>query len=89
MNTNDNQRLRQAILEVINTQIRENDPPETKQTLIRLQGQGFPEEEALRLIGYVVASEVFSVLKENRQYNREKYISALNNLPRLPWEKEA
>jgi len=89
MNTNDNQRLRQAILEVINTQIRENDPPETKQTLIRLQEQGFSEEETLRLIGYVVASEVFSVLKENRQYNREKYIAALNNLPRLPWEKGA
>jgi hypothetical protein len=89
MKTDDSQRLRQAILEVINAQIRENDPPETKQTLIRLQEQGFSEEETLRLIGYVVASEVFSVLKESRQYNREQYISALNNLPRLPWEKEA
>jgi hypothetical protein len=89
MNTNENHRLRKAILEVIHTQIRENDPPETKQALIRLQAQGFSEEETLRLIGYVVASEVFSVLKEDRQYEREKYISALKNLPRLPWEKEA
>ena len=89
MEKSDNIRLREAILEVINTQVRENDPPETKQTLIRLQAQGFSEEEALKLIGFVVASEVFSVLKENRQYDRKKYISALNNLPRLPWEKEA
>jgi hypothetical protein len=36
----------------------------------------------------VVASEVFSVLKENRQYDKEKYITALNNLPELPWEKK-
>jgi hypothetical protein len=89
MKTNDTHRLRKAILEVIHTQIRENDPPETKQALTRLQAQGFSEEETLRLIGQVVASEVFSVLKENRQYDRENYIAALNNLPRLPWEKEA
>jgi len=88
MEKTDNERLRAAILEVIKTQIRDNDPPETKEALIRLQDRGFSEQEALKLIGYVVASEVFSVLKENREYNQEKYISALKNLPRLPWEKE-
>jgi hypothetical protein len=84
----EDQRLRKAILEVINNQIRDNEPPETKQALVRLCGSGFSEEEALKLIGYVVASEVFTVLKENRQYDKEKYIEALNNLPKLPWEKE-
>jgi hypothetical protein len=83
-----NEKLRLAILEVINNQIKDNDPPETKQALIRLQENGFSEEEALRLIGYVVASEVFTVLKENRIYDKEKYISALKALPKLPWEKE-
>jgi hypothetical protein len=85
----ENQQLRKAILEVINNQIRDNDPPETKQTFVRLQEEGFSEEEALKLIGYVVASEVFTVLKESRSYDKEKYISALNALPKLPWEKEA
>ena len=89
MENTENRRLRAAILEVINIQIRDNDPPETKQALIRLRNQGFSEKEALKLIGYVVASEVFSVLQENRQYDRGKYISALKNLPGLPWEKEA
>ena len=88
MKNNTDQKLREAILKVINNQIRENDPPETKQALVRLQEQGFPEEEALKLIGYVVASEVFGVIKENRKYDTVKYISALNNLPTLPWEKE-
>ncbi len=88
MKKTESQRLKEAILEVINNQLRDNDPPETKQVLIRLQNQGHSEQEALKLIGYVVASEVFSVLKENRQYNMEKFISALNNLPKLPWEKE-
>jgi len=88
MKKTENERLRKAILEVIHNQIRENDPPEIKQALNRLQEQAFSEEEAIKLIGYVVASEVFSVLKENRQYDKEQYISALNDLPRLPWEKE-
>ena len=85
----ENEKLKQAILEVVNSQIRDNDPPETKQTLDRLRESGLSEEEALKLIGYVVASEVFTVLKENRKYDKEKYISALKALPRLPWEKEA
>lgn len=88
MKKTEDQRLRGAILEVINSQIKGNDPPETKQTLDRLLGEGFPEEEALKLIGYVVASEVFTVLKENRNYDHAKYIAALKALPKLPWEKE-
>ena len=85
----ENEKLRKAILQVINTQIRDNNPPETKQTLDRLQKEGFSKEETLKLIGYVVASEVFTVLKENRTYDEKKYIAALNTLPKLPWEKEA
>ena len=88
MKKTEDQRLRGAILEVINSQIKENNPPETKQTLDRLLGEGFSKEEALKLIGYVVASEVFTVLKENRSYDHAKYIAALKALPKLPWEKE-
>lgn len=87
MEKTDDQRLREAILGVINNQIKDNDPPETKQTLARLQKEGFSRKEALKLIGYVVASEVFTVLKENRSYDKVQYISALNALPKLPWEK--
>ena len=84
----ENEILRQAILEVINNQIRDNDPPETKQTYDRLQKEGFSKKETLKLIGNVVASEVFAVLKENRKYDNDKYISALNALPDLPWDKK-
>jgi hypothetical protein len=88
MKKTEDQRLRQAILEVINNQIKENDPPETKKAYDRLMKEGFSEQETLKLIGYVVASEVFTVLKENRRYDHEKYIFALNSLPKLPWDKE-
>ena len=84
----DNQRLKKVILEVIDTQIRDKNPPETKKTLIRLQENGYSEEEAIKLIGYVVASEVFSVFREDRRYDENSYIAALKALPKLPWEKE-
>ena len=89
MEKTENKRLREAILEVINNQMRDNDPPETNLAFARLREEGFSEEETLKLIGNVVASEVFTVLKENRPYDNEKYISALNALPKLPWEKES
>jgi hypothetical protein len=89
MEKTEDQRLREAILEVINKQMKDNDPPETKLAFSRLREEGFSEEETLKLIGYVVASEVFTVLKENRRYDKGKYISALNALPKLPWEKES
>ena len=85
----DNQRLKKAILEVIGAQIKNDDPPETKKTMIRLKENGYSEEEAIKLIGYVVASEVFAVFKEDRRYDENNYIAALQALPKLPWDKKA
>ncbi|MBW2502167.1 MAG: hypothetical protein JRD64_07365 [Deltaproteobacteria bacterium] len=89
MEQTDSERLRKAILEVIHNQVRDNDPPETGLTVKRLRQQGFSEEETLKLVGFVVASEVFGVLKENRPYEEERYIAALKRLPKLPWDEEA
>ena len=89
MEQTDSARLRKAILEVIRNQVRDNDPPETGLTVKRLRQQGFSEEETLKLVGFVVASEVFGVLKENRPYEEERYIAALKRLPKLPWDEEA
>lgn len=84
----ENQKLRNAIIEVVKAQLRDNNPPATRQTFQRLQQEGFSEEETLKLIGYVVASEVFGVMKEGRRYDEKKYIKALNALPEPPWDTE-
>ena len=88
MGTGDTKRLKKAILEVVRTQLRDNDPPETKKTLERLVREGFTEQEALKLIGYVVAGEVFSVIKEGRPYNEKNYLAALQALPKMPWDTD-
>jgi hypothetical protein len=56
-------RLKKTILEVVDNQIRDLNPPATKETFDRLVGAGFDHDEARRLIGCVVASEIFDVLK--------------------------
>ncbi|MDA8165845.1 MAG: hypothetical protein M0017_12540 [Desulfobacteraceae bacterium] len=82
------QRLRAAILQVVEKQLQDNDPPATREAFVRLRGEGFPENEAKKLIGYVVASEVFGVLREGRRYDEQAFAAKLKALPRLPWEEE-
>jgi hypothetical protein len=81
---NPGKRLNKAILDVVENQIRELNPPATKETFDRLIGEGFDEDEARRLIGCVVASEIFDVLRDLQPYNEDRYVSALRKLPELP-----
>ena len=75
-----------AILDVVENQIRSLDPPETKETIDRLISEGVAEEEARRLIGCVVASEIFGILKHKQPFDQERYTLALSRLPELPWQ---
>jgi len=80
--------LRAAIMEVVENQLRNNDPPQTRQTFRRLIEAGYSEEEAKRLIGCVVSAEIFDVLKKNEPFNLERFVKALNKLPEIPWAEE-
>ena len=57
--------LGEEMKKVVRNQIRQNDPPETKQTYDRLINEGFPEEEVMRQLAVVVAAEIYDVLKNN------------------------
>ena len=83
-----NERLNKAILEVVDNQLRDLDPPETKETFDRLIEQGYSKEQARTLIGFVVASEIFDILKYMKPYNHERYVAALRRLPELPIDEE-
>jgi hypothetical protein len=79
-----NERLRRTILEVVDTQIRERNPPETKETFDRLVAAGVERDEARRLIGCVVACEIFDVLQSMQPFDGDRYVKALSMLPELP-----
>lgn len=55
--------VRQAILQVVDNQLQDNAPPETRRTLRRLVAANHSTEEAKRLIGAAVTSQVFEILK--------------------------
>lgn len=80
------ERLRETMLEVVDNQLREGDPPEAKQTYARLLRAGFPDEEARRLIAAVMLTEIYDILKQQQPYNEARYLAALARLPKLPWE---
>ena len=77
---------RAAMLEVIETQISESDPPETAETMNRLLEAGYPRTEAIKYIGCALADEMLYVLKGEREYDHARYVQLLHRLPTLPWE---
>jgi hypothetical protein len=58
--------LNQAIMEIVENQLRDGNPPETKKTFERLLKEGIKEQEAKRLIASVVVSEIYDVLKKQQ-----------------------
>ena len=76
--------LRGEILEVVENQLRDNEPPETRATLTRLMTEGRSESEAKKLIGCVVVAEMFEVLRQNQDYDQDRYVAALAALPQIP-----
>lgn len=85
--TSESDIARNAIFEVLDNQLAEGDPPETRQALARLLADGHSEQEARRLIACVVASEVFAIVQERRDFDRDRYAQALRALPKLPWDE--
>ena len=84
-----NPRLRRALLEVVENQLRDGTPPEAREALDRLVAGGHTRERAVELIACVVSCEVFDVLRSGRPYDEARYLAGLRALPRLPWEGQS
>jgi len=79
--------LRAAIFEALENQLRDNSPPETRETLDRLLAEGFLEKEAKRLITCALSAEIFAVMKSGKPSDPARYIGYLKKLPAMPWEE--
>ena len=78
--------LTAAMLEAVDNQLRDLNPPETKETYDRLIASGVSDKEARRLIAVALSSEMFQMLKFKKDYSPERYIASLRKLPQLPWD---
>ena len=79
---------REAIIEIIENQLREETPPETKTTFDRLIAEGHSRDETMKLIGCVLSQEMFEILKHQQTFDEPRYVAALQALPELPSESD-
>jgi exopolyphosphatase/pppGpp-phosphohydrolase len=75
------ERVLAAALEVVENQLRGDDPPETRETFDRLVEEGHTETEAKRLIAAVVLAEIGEILRSNAPFNHARFVVALDRLP--------
>jgi hypothetical protein len=76
----DKKALKKSLLEIVEKQILENNPPETRETLDRLMKDGYTEHEAKIKIAMVVTKEMFVAITDKASINTERFIEGLNKL---------
>ncbi len=76
--------LKKAFMEVVENQIRDGDPPETRETLERLKSEGISEEDARLYIGQAVCVEVWNVIKHKKEFDMVRFVRNLKALPAEP-----
>jgi hypothetical protein len=81
-----NPHLTRAFLEIVENQIRDNDPPETKETVQRLVAQGISKQDAKILVAQAVCVEIWDAMTNGVPFNRERFVRNLRHLPNEPQE---
>ena len=74
-----NPHLKAAILEVVENQIRDDDPLETRQTLERLLAAGYSRQQAIEMIGSALVEEK-AILHDHKLFDRARFAALLEQL---------
>lgn len=75
-----NPRLKALILEVVDNQINDNDPPITRKTMERLKAAGYTEKKAKEMIAAVVVSYIYEIMKDGKDFDVSSYTRDLKRL---------
>ncbi|MGM0902141.1 MAG: hypothetical protein ACQEXB_13740 [Bacillota bacterium] len=75
-----NPRFRTKLLEIVENQLKENNPPCTGETLNRLMKMGKTEEESKLLIAGILVEEMYDIMKNKVPFNESRYAEKLANL---------
>lgn len=75
-----NLRLKKNILEIVDNQLKANDPPCVKDIYEKLVDAGYSKSEAKDKIGAVVLEEIYDILKKGQSFDEEKYKSTLEEM---------
>ncbi len=75
-----NKYLKDTIMNVVDNQLKANDPPITRETFDRLISMGYTKQQAKEKIGTVVVSEIFDIMKLNKPFDEARYAAGLKAL---------
>ena len=75
-----NLRLKKMILEVVDNQLKENNPPCTKDAYEKLLDAGYSKSEAKDKIGAVALTEIYDILKVGKSFDEAKYQKSLEEM---------
>ncbi|MCM1344401.1 MAG: SEC-C metal-binding domain-containing protein [Muribaculaceae bacterium] len=75
-----NLRLKKTILEVVDNQLKANDPPCTKDIYEKLLAAGYSKSEAKDKIGAVALTEIFDILQQGKAFDEERYQRCLEEM---------
>lgn len=81
-----NNEMRDHIFGIIENQLKDNDPPETKKTFDRLRKQGFDDFVTKQLIGQCITVEIFDALTSGKPFDNKRYVKNLKALPKEPFD---
>ncbi len=84
----DRKNVRKALFEVIENQMKMDNPLETKETFNRLRAAGYSRKETMRLLATVLLIELNDMVRDNRLYDEASYVKKLTALPQMPWKEE-
>ena len=76
--------FREKAIDVLEAQLKDNNPPEAKATLERMVDMGFEDHEAKALMVKCLIIELLDALNNNNFFNEKRYIKNLNKLPENP-----
>ncbi len=75
-----NPHLKAAILEIVENQVHNSDPPETRQTLERLLAAGYSRKQAIEMIGSALVEEIWAILHDHKLFDQARFASLLEQL---------
>jgi hypothetical protein len=81
-----NKIVRKQIFEIIEDQIKNNNPPETNLTFKRLIKDGYNKSDTKKLIAQCIAIEIFDVIKYGNTFDEKRFIKNLKQLPKEPFD---
>ena len=84
----ENPRAKAAILEAVKEQLRSPESPYVKTNYDRLINEGIEIEEVMKMLGAVLAVEMWEMNVKQRAFDEKGYIEWLERLPDMGWMDE-